>query len=95
MASAILMSVRGSRRDIAKQWCITSFGKSAPRRDGRLRWLRNIGKTQARTYAKWPRRAKVAEAMLNAFPALEKLENIATSGPIFSSSRPRLSSAPC
>jgi hypothetical protein len=64
----------GVERDVAKLWCIASFGKSAPS----LRWpaemAKNYRKATGQELSKVANAKEVAEAMLNAFPALRKLE---------------------
>ena len=67
----------GVARDVAKLWCITSFGKSAPS----LRWppkmVEEYRKNTGQDLRKVAKAGKVAEAMLNAFPALRKLDQYA------------------
>jgi hypothetical protein len=67
----------GIARDIAKLWCITSFGKSAPS----LRWppkmVEEYRKSTGQDLRKVAEARNVAEAMLNAFPALRKLAQYA------------------
>jgi hypothetical protein len=64
----------GIARDIAKLWCIASFGESAPK----LRWPRKMVEDYRKETGKDLRKVapvrKVAEAMLKAFPTLRRLE---------------------
>jgi len=64
----------GIARDVAKLWCIASFGESTPK----LRWpakmVEDYRKKTGEDLRKVATARKVAEAMLNAFPALRKLE---------------------
>jgi hypothetical protein len=64
----------GIERDIAKHWCIASFGESAPK----LRWppkmVEDYRKNTGKDLRKVAPARTVAEAMLKAFPALRKLE---------------------
>jgi hypothetical protein len=64
----------GIARDVAKLWCVASFGESAPK----LRWPRKMVEDYRKDTGKDLRKVapvrKVAEAMLTAFPALRRLE---------------------
>jgi hypothetical protein len=64
----------GIVREVAKLWCIASFGKSAPS----LRWPAKMAKEYRKNtgndLGKVASAKKVAAAMLEAFPALQKLE---------------------
>jgi hypothetical protein len=61
-------------RDVAKLWCIASFGASAPK----LRWpaemVKEYQKSTGQDLRKVAKASEVAKAMLGAFPALRKLE---------------------
>jgi hypothetical protein len=64
----------GIARDVAKLWCIASFGASAPK----LRWpaemVKEYQKSTGQDLRKVAKASDVAEAMLRAFPALQMLE---------------------
>jgi hypothetical protein len=64
----------GIARDVAKLWCIASFGASAPK----LRWpaemVKEYQKSTGQDLPKVAKASEVAKAMLRAFPALQKLE---------------------
>jgi len=64
----------GIARDVAKLWCIASFGESAPK----LRWPRKMVEDYRKDTGKDLRKVAtartVADAMLKAFPALRRLE---------------------
>jgi hypothetical protein len=64
----------GTARDVAKLWCIASFGASAPK----LRWpaemVRQYQKSTGQDLPKVAKASEVAKAMLSAFPALQKLK---------------------
>jgi hypothetical protein len=61
-------------REVAKLWCITSFGNSSPR----TRWsdeiVENYRKATGEDLRKVAKASAVSKLMLEAFPALKKLE---------------------
>jgi hypothetical protein len=64
----------GIAREVAKLWCNASFGKSAPSRRWPAKMVEDYRKSTGQDLRKVAKASKVAEAMLEAFPALRKLE---------------------
>jgi hypothetical protein len=60
----------GIARDVAKLWCMESFGNSRPK----TRWSVETIKKYRERGQELPRARVVAKAMLEAFPALKRLE---------------------
>jgi hypothetical protein len=56
-------------REIAKRWCVESFGNSAPK----TKWSPGMLKEYRESGQELPKAREVARAMLEAFPALKKL----------------------
>jgi hypothetical protein len=64
----------GIARDVAKLWCIASFGASAPKRRWPAEMVKEYQKSTGQDLRKVAKASEVAKAMLSAFPALQKLE---------------------
>ena len=64
----------GIERDVAKQWCITSFGNSAPKTKWPPKTVEEYRKNTGKDLRKVAKASAVAKLMLEAFPALKKLE---------------------
>jgi hypothetical protein len=60
----------GIDRDVAKSWCIESFGNSSPK----TRWSSDATKKSREKGQVLPKARTVRKAMLEVFPALRKLE---------------------
>jgi hypothetical protein len=57
-------------RDVAKRWCVESFGNSAPK----TKWSSDVLREYRGKGQELPKAREVAKAMLKAFPALKKLQ---------------------
>ena len=64
----------GIARDIAKQWCITSFGNSAPKTKWPPKTVKEYREQTGQDLRKVAKASAVSKLMLQAFPALKKLE---------------------
>ena len=64
----------GIARDIAKLWCIASFGASAPKRRWPAEMAKEYQKSTGQDLRNVANAREVAKAMLRALPALQKLE---------------------
>jgi hypothetical protein len=64
----------GIARDVAKLWCIASFGASTPKRRWPAEMVKEYQKSTGQDLRKVAKAREVAKAMLRAFPALQKLE---------------------
>jgi hypothetical protein len=64
----------GIARDIAKQWCITSFGNSAPKTKWPPKTVKEYRENTGQDLRKVAKASAVSKLMLEAFPALKKLE---------------------
>jgi hypothetical protein len=64
----------GIARDVAKLWCIASFGASTPKRRWPAEMVKEYQKSTGQDLRKVAKASEVAKAMLSAFPALQKLE---------------------
>jgi hypothetical protein len=64
----------GIARDVAKQWCITSFGNSAPKTKWPPKTVKEYRERTGQDLRKVAKASAVSKLMLEAFPALKKLE---------------------
>jgi hypothetical protein len=62
-------------REVAKLWCITSFGNSSPRTRWSEEIVENYRKATDEDLRKVAKASAVSKLMLEAFPALKKLED--------------------
>jgi hypothetical protein len=64
----------GITRDIAKQWCITSFGNTAPKTKWPPKTVKEYRENTGQDLRKVAKASAVSKLMLEAVPALKKLE---------------------
>jgi hypothetical protein len=64
----------GIARDVAKQWCITTFGNSAPKTKWPPKTVKKYRERTGQDLRKVAKASAVSKLMLEAFPALKKLE---------------------
>ena len=64
----------GIARDVAKHWCIASFGTSAPKSRWPPKTVKEYRRSTGQDLRKVAKASDVSKSMLRAFPALKKLE---------------------
>jgi hypothetical protein len=65
---------KGIERDVVKQWCITSFGNSAPKTKWPPKTVKEYQERTGQDLRKVAKASALSKLMLEAFPALKKLE---------------------